>query len=115
MDGQRFLLPRTHTPDDLPPRPSAPGARKPTIRERVDRELRGALVAGVANLPRRPSDGFHDLARAATRPAGKLPDRLIEAAESGASRERVMGELCAAIVRAVNIAFDGVEEVKKAA
>lgn len=110
MTGRPF----SPSPDDLPPRPGAPARRRLTIRERVDRELRGALVAAVADLPRRPSDAYDDVARGHTRPAGKLPDRWIEAAEHGAKRERVKSALREAVERAVDLVFDGLADARAA-
>ncbi|AHG92101.1 hypothetical protein J421_4634 (plasmid) [Gemmatirosa kalamazoonensis] len=113
MDG---LLPTTDgaparaTSDDPPPHPPAPARRRLTIRERVDRELRGALVLSVAGLPRRPSERIDDIARGRVRPAGKLPNALEDIASGGAQRERVKQHLVAAVLRAVDLTFDAVTE-----
>lgn len=100
---------RRSAPDEPPRRPPAGARARLSIRELVDRELRGALVAAVADLPRRPSEAYDDLARGATRPTGKLPERIAEAATHGASRERVKREIVGAVARAVDIAFDAME------
>lgn len=103
MDGHRAHPDRGQDPGPEPtgggsgaraprPAPTAPRARQLrarvpaglSIRERVDRELRGSMVAAVAHLPRRPSEGWDNVARGHVRPAGKLPDRWIEAAEAQA-------------------------------
>ena len=103
-------LPKDQSSPPDPPRPTAPARRKRSIRERVDAELRSALVLVIAGEPRRPTKGWHRVASAETRPAGKLPERVIEFAEHGGARERLKAALREAMDRAVDLVFDGVAE-----
>jgi hypothetical protein len=80
--------------------------RKPTIRERVNRELRGALVLASAGLPRRPSERLHNIARGHVSPAGKLPDALADIAGGGVPRETLKRRLMEAVARAVDLTYE---------
>jgi len=95
---------------DEPPRPAAPARRRPTatIRERVDAELRTALLVSVAPEPRRPTKGWDRMARRETRPAGVLPERIEEYVAHGGDVPRLFAELHAAVDRVRELVVRGI-------